>query len=306
MPRIIAAAGAAVLTCGLLLAPAVTAHAQQTDTPASNAYAIDLAVTNIDSIDLPGYSGTRGTAHTGPAGGVDEATFADPDGVADYVTMATQDGRTSGNVNPPTWDARVDLVDLHLNGLTAGTTTPPAGTALISVPEVHAYARCTPPHATQTQVHVTSPTALGKPLTDGVPVTASVTGQQLGLPKVADGTVTVTMHQITAGQSPDSALARVEFVITGDLRDEHGTRLYQGHLATLTLGDVRANCMAGPTPTPTPTTPPTMQPSGYPSGAAPSRLPSSRPTAGHRTITGPVTLGGPLSTIINLLHVMRR
>jgi uncharacterized repeat protein (TIGR01451 family) len=159
------------------------------------------------------------------------------------VSVATHTSVTSGEPSIPTFFGRTDLTAFSGPSLTAG------GPHLVDFPGLlHNFAQCTPPHAVMTDSHILPPLTFGHTLTDGVPVTVSVTGAQLGLPAVEDGTLTITMTTIKESTGTTSAAVRTVITIDGTLNGTGGTALYSGPLATLTLGDVSAQCSSGPTP----------------------------------------------------------
>lgn len=228
-------------------APAQTA-------PYSSSTAIDLRIEDVPAIGLAGYAGRYGLANTGHAGGSDQSTFPDLDGVLNYLRfVGPKESQTSGLAAPLVYDARATL-----NTVSGGVHN---ARRLFSVAEVQNYARCAPPARAQATVHVTAATLLNRPLVIGRPTTVAVTGTDLGLPKVKDGTVTGLLTAVTIVNGADSAEARAVFVLDGDLKDAAGATLYSGTLGSLTMDDVRAQCLTTSTPSPKPTTPtPTPEP----------------------------------------------
>jgi hypothetical protein len=248
--------------------------------PYSMSTAVALEMPSVDALGIDGYSGRWGTAATGPGGGSDNSDFADPDGVGEFVSVATKNSQTTGLQAPLVYDARSDL-----NTLFTGPSLVRGGPKLVSLATLQNYARCAPPAAVQAAGFVVAATAFGKPLAEGTPVTKAVTGADLGLPKVAAGKVTVTLTTIVEKNGSTSAAVRTVITMTGDLVATDGTT-YNGPLATVTLGDVRVSCEKTVTPTPyssetaTPTPTPTVTPT-------PSPTPTETATPGPSPVPPP-------------------
>jgi hypothetical protein len=279
--------------------------------PYSTSTAVALDIPSVDAVGIDGYSGTWGTAATGPAGGSDNADFTDPDGVGEYVSVATKNSQTTGLLAPLVYDARSDL-----NTLFTGPSLVKGGPKLVSLATLQNYARCAPPAEVQAAGFVVAATAFGKPLAEGSPVTKAVTGADLGLPKVKAGKVTVTLTTIVEKNGSTSAAVRTVIAMTGELVTTDGTT-YSGPLATMTLGDVRVSCAktvtptesptpfstgiptptptATPTPNPTPTETATPVPSPAPPPTPDEPTPGPTPTAPTPTPTAPVTSTPPVT-----------
>jgi uncharacterized repeat protein (TIGR01451 family) len=220
-----------------------SALAAPADPPSSASTAVSLIINRVEAAGIPGFAGTYGIAATGPSGGTDTSSFPDPDGVRAYVSVAAHTSVTSGEPSIPTFFGRTDLTAVSGPSLTAGGPHP------VDLPGLlHNFAQCTPPHPVMTDSHILPPVTFGHTLANGVPVTVSVTGAQLGLPAVEDGTLTITMTTIKESTGTTSAAVRTVITIDGTLNGTGGTALYSGPLATLTLGDVSAQCSSGPTP----------------------------------------------------------
>lgn len=220
-----------------------SASAALPDPPESSSTAVSLVVNGVPAAGIPAFAGTYAVSNTGAAGGNHGGSvFPDPDGVLDYVSAATHTSVTSGNPPTPTWAGRSDIVAFSGPSLTAG------GPHLVTIPELHNFAQCTPPHGLMTDSHVTRPVMVfGHELVDdGATVTADVTGTDLGLPDVQSGALTFTMRTISQRVGVVSAAIRFVITIDGTLTGRDGTELYTGPLATLTLADVTADCSTGP------------------------------------------------------------
>jgi hypothetical protein len=249
-------------------------------TPYATSTAVALRINHIASLGITGYSGTWGTAKTGSAGGSDQSDFSDPDGVQNYVSVATNNSQTSGINAPIVYDARTDL-----NTLFTGPSLIAGGPKIISLATLQNYVRCAPPAQAHASSFTVAATAFGKMLTPGVPLTVSVSGSDLGLAKVKNGTVTVTLDNIKETTGGLVAAARTVITMKGDLTTTDGGT-YNGELATMVLGDVRVNCGAEVAPTESPSESPSESPTETTSPtASPSPTVSPTPTTSVQIAT---------------------
>jgi hypothetical protein len=251
--------------------------------------AVALHIKEIPSLGMTGYNGTWGRASTGSGGGSDQSDFSDPDGVQNYVSVATKNSQTSGINAPVVYDARADL-----NTLFTGPSLISGGPKIISLATLQNYARCAPTAQAQATSYTVASTAFGKTLTPGTPLTVDVTGAELGLSKVTAGTVTVLLENIKETDGDQSAAARTVITMTGDFKTTDGGT-YTGELATMVLGDVRVNCATevGPTTAPT-TVPPTETASP---SVSPSPSPSVSPTDTSSPSPSDSINGSPTPTV---------
>jgi hypothetical protein len=279
---------ATMLLLGGRTLPAAAAPAS----PYATSTAVALHLKDIASIGMTGYDGTWGMTATGPAGGRNQSDFTDNSGMENYISVATKNSQTSGINAPLVYDARADL-----NTLFTGPSLISGGPKIISLATLQNYVRCAPTAKAQASSFTVASTAFGKTLNPGTPLTVDVTGADLGLPKVKDGKVTVTLTNIKETDGDQTAAARTVITVSGDLNTTDGGT-YSGELATMVLGDVRVNCGQGvepttavdtttPTESPTDTTSPTDSPTDTTS-------PTESPT--DTTSPTPTTSASPTSS----------
>jgi uncharacterized repeat protein (TIGR01451 family) len=244
--------GAALVGSGLAVPATASARAAASaravavpaDPPSSTSTAVSLDIPAITAAGMAGFTGTWAVAQTGAAGGLDRAFLpSSPSPVSSYVSVATGVSTTTGTspALPPAWLAETSLTRVSGPSLTAD------GFKLVrEFPEVHNTARCNPPHDPLAASAVTAGvvTAFGNTLVpNGPAVTVTgVTGATLQLPLVSTADLTFQLTTTTVTTGVTFAHAQTVLVITGTLRNLAGTVIYTGRLATLTLGDVVADC----------------------------------------------------------------
>jgi uncharacterized repeat protein (TIGR01451 family) len=246
---LLVAGAVAPLLAASLASASVPAHAAgAADPPSANSIAATLDIPPVAAAGIPGFAGTWAATSVGPSGGLDQAFLPSANPMSSYVSVAvgtsTSIGTTPGL--PPDWLAQTNIT----RG--AGPSLIPGGPHLVTeYPEIHTHAECAPPHLALTAAHVTLHVVTlsgAQVLPDGPSVTETVSGAQLGLaPTVATATLTFTLT--TATQTIDASYAHADVIltITGTLYGAGGDELYSGRLATLTWGDVTADCTTGPT-----------------------------------------------------------
>jgi uncharacterized repeat protein (TIGR01451 family) len=245
--------GAALIGGGLAVPAATSARAAATsaravavtaDPPASTSTAVSLDIPAITAAGITGFSGPWAVTHTGATGGIDRAFLpSSPSSVSSFVSVATGVSTTTGTPPglPPEWLAETSLTRVSGPSLTA------KGFQLIrEFPEVHNTAKCNPPHAPLAVSDITPKveTAFGNVLVpNGSAVTVTgVTGATLRLPLVSTADLTFRLTKTTETTGVTFAHADTVLTITGTLRNLSGKVIHTGLLATLTLGDVAADC----------------------------------------------------------------
>jgi uncharacterized repeat protein (TIGR01451 family) len=220
-------------------APRATAP---TRSPASASTSAELVIPPVPAAGISGFAGSWGTSETGPAGGLHESAFPDPDGVLRYLSAATHTSVTSGVIAPPVWSARADIVYVK------GPSLRPDGPPLLTVYEAHNYAQCNPPHLPLASTQLTPPgvVAFGKALPEGKPLELDLTGEQLGLPDVSYGAISFLLTRTATTTGVTVAAARTSITIDGTLYNAGRALIYSGPLAALTLSDVVADCAPAP------------------------------------------------------------
>lgn len=283
--------GVAALVGGLAMAPAGRAA------EAHNAEAtlVDLTIADIPAIPVHSYDGEYGTAGTPDLSQPSDRVagdFSDPDGVLRYVIVSgTEVVETSWDNPPGQLTARTNATGFELgyqgnpDFLTAGS--------------VDSYARCIDRVQGSALAYArtdgVATTVLGQQVPFGVTTDIEVTGDQLNLPGVTTGTITVhsnVVENVTNEPSLISAEAYLHYEVTAELYDENGL-VYRGPLFAMNVGHVKAECVppdgrsASPTrtPTETPSEIPSETPSGTPTGTPTS--PTETPTSPTETPTSP-------------------
>jgi uncharacterized repeat protein (TIGR01451 family) len=246
---IVAGAVAPVLAASLASA-SVPSHARKVaaDPPSSDSIAATLDIPPVSAAGIPGFAGTWAATNVGPSGGLDVAYLPSSSAMSSYVSIAVGTSTSTGTTPgiPPKWLAQTNIT----RG--AGPSLIPGGPHLVTeYPAIHTHAECDPPHLAMAAAHVTLHvvTISGKEvLPDGPAVTETVTGSQIGLaPKVATAGLTFSLTTATQTTGDSYAHADVILTITGTLYGPGDDELYSGRLATLTWGDVTADCTSGPT-----------------------------------------------------------
>jgi hypothetical protein len=125
---------------------AAIARASSTS-PASSSTSAELVIPAVPAAGIGAFAGSWGTSETGPDGGSDSSSFADPDGVLSYLSAATHTSSTYGVVAPTVWFARSDLVHVQ------GPSLRPGGPRLVTVNEANNHVQCNPPHAPLASAH---------------------------------------------------------------------------------------------------------------------------------------------------------
>ncbi|WP_345358998.1 LPXTG cell wall anchor domain-containing protein [Saccharopolyspora cebuensis] len=255
-----AGAAGAALVAAVLTAP-WNAVAQQGTVAESSL--LQVTIPGIPGLDVPSYGGTLGDVSSGPGTNVVTWDQSDPDGVLDYVSgwygTPAPPGTSTVLVNDDVGSREAEAAG---NGFGVGLV--PGAPNLISFGSVHTYARCTQaPLAPSAEAYArTDENAIylfddvTRPLTEG-DNQVSVTGDQLGIPGVATGDLTINVQHVEETWDY-GARAAIVIEISGVLRDENGDVLHEGPLMSLTAGEVQVDCTdEDPPPTPTPEPPPT-------------------------------------------------
>ncbi|MEZ0094224.1 hypothetical protein [Streptacidiphilus sp. EB129] len=250
---------AAVTVAATALLPAWYAADAAPPVPA-RATLVQLTDRQVDAIGLNAYHGVYGTAVSTAVGQDDNGNFSDPDSMLARMTIATMTTRTSSQPSKNYAQAQLTGLTVGFNGRDLVRLGPRnAG----SVGSLDSYAECVPPpigpwalaynRTDAAQIFV-----LGRPVPIGTTL-LTITGADLGLSTIGPSTltVTVTQHQDPTVQSRQfTARAALDINVAGTFNDTGGTRLYQGDVTFLRLGEVQVSCRDEEiTPSPTPPTP---------------------------------------------------
>ncbi|MBA2893279.1 hypothetical protein [Nonomuraea soli] len=301
--RALLTAAVATVSVGALL----TFSARATPGDYGHANGAELTLPAIPEINQAAFQGTWGSVAVDDTPGTESAvhpTWPDPDGVTQYMTLATGTLEASGVDAPDAWRGSSNLVVDQFK------LAPSAQIPLLFTGNVSNFAQCTEQAdgfaAVQTapgtiRVFGEAP-AGGTALNNGGTVTRTLTGDQLGFPGVATADVTASRTDVVTPLGTLPAEARTEVTFTAVLRDDADYEIYSGDLAFLVLARTEANCNSVPTPTPTTPTPTSTTPCPTETPTTPTPTPTTTSPTPTPTVTTPtptptVTTPTPTPTI---------